>query len=308
MASTFSLVTRARLPMEELFDVSLSIDEHVASMQASGERAIGGVTRGSIALGEAVTWRARHFGIWFTMTSRVTSLERPNRLVDEQVRGPFRSFHHEHVFVRDGDDTVMTDTLTLASPLFGRLAERVVLVPYLRRLIRQRNHHLLVSLDAAPTTEPASPTWAANDASIFRRSAVTALLGTGDALWERVTRDILHWKVKTRSGFRVDDAAKVSPGAELSITTRIAGVTIREPVQVSVVVESPTRVGFAYRTRRGHPVSGEEAFIVHRDGANVWFTVRSLTAPAAEQPWRALYPLLRVAQIVARRRYLRALR
>jgi len=67
-------------------------------------------------------------------------------------------------------------------------------------------------------------------------------------------------------------------------------------------------VGFSYRTRPGHPVSGEEAFIVHRDGGNVFFTVRSLTAPATEQPWRALYPLLRVAQIVARRRYLRTLR
>lgn len=71
-------------------------------METSGEQAIGGVTSGSIALGETVTWRARHFGIWFTMTSRITSLERPNRFVDEQVRGPFRSFHHEHVFARRG--------------------------------------------------------------------------------------------------------------------------------------------------------------------------------------------------------------
>lgn len=53
MASSFSIVTRARLPAEELFDVSLSIDEHVASMAKSGERAVEGVTRGSIALGEA---------------------------------------------------------------------------------------------------------------------------------------------------------------------------------------------------------------------------------------------------------------
>jgi hypothetical protein len=42
----------------------------------------------------------------------------------------------------------MTDTITVTSPLFGRLAERLVLVPYLRRLIRQRNRHLLAVLDA----------------------------------------------------------------------------------------------------------------------------------------------------------------
>ncbi len=39
----------------------------------------------------------------------------------------------------------MTDTLTLASPVFGRLAERVLLVPYLRRLIAQRNRHLVAT-------------------------------------------------------------------------------------------------------------------------------------------------------------------
>ncbi|MBN9199793.1 MAG: DUF1990 family protein, partial [Microbacterium chocolatum] len=70
----------------------------------------------------------------------------------------------------------------------------------------------------------------------------------------------------------------------------------------------PTRVGFAYRTLPGHPVHGEEAFIVHRRGAEVVFTVRSLTAPAPSGGWRWAYPLLRVAQVVARRRYLRALR
>lgn len=36
--------------------------------------------------------------------------------------------------------------------------------------------------------------------------------------------------------------------------------------------------------------------------------VVTLTAPAAELPWRALFPLLLVAQRIARRRYLRALR
>ncbi|WP_375385627.1 DUF1990 family protein [uncultured Microbacterium sp.] len=307
MVSSFSVATRARVPMKKLFDVSLSIDEHVASMAQSGERAIGGVTEGSIGLGETVTWRARHFGIWFTMTSQISSLERPDRFVDEQVRGPFRSFRHEHRFVRDGDGAVMTDTLTIESPIFGRLAERVILVPYLRRLIRERNSRLLVSLDAAPGTDPALPEWPANSASIFRRSEVNVLIGHGDQVWERAAHDILRWAVKTRSGFTVDDVSKVSPGAEPTITARIAGMTAREPVRVESVVETSTRVGFSYRTLPGHPVTGEEAFIVHRDGHDVSLTVRSLTAPSAEQPWRNVYPLLRIAQVIARRRYIRSL-
>lgn len=149
MASSFTVTTRASVPRERLFDLSLDIDAHLASMSASEERAIDGVTAGGIGLGETVTWRARHFGIWFTMTVRIAELDRPRRFVDEQTRGPFRSFRHEHVFDDDGDGgTIMTDTITLSSPVFGVLAERLILVPYLRRLIVERNRHLVDALDA----------------------------------------------------------------------------------------------------------------------------------------------------------------
>lgn len=146
MASTFTIVTYSDHSAAELFRVSLSIDAHVASMADSGERAVAGVTSGAIGFGETVTWRARHFGMWFTMTSRISELDAPRRFVDEQVHGPFRVFRHEHLFAEIGGRTRMTDTLTVGSPVFGRLVERLVLVPYLRRLIAQRNAHLLESL------------------------------------------------------------------------------------------------------------------------------------------------------------------
>lgn len=82
------------------------------------------------------------------MTSRVTALEEPSRFVDEQVRGPFRLFVHEHRFEEIGTATTMTDTITLASPIGGRAVERLLLVPYLRRLIRRRNEHLVSVLVA----------------------------------------------------------------------------------------------------------------------------------------------------------------
>ena len=130
MASSFTVITRAHVARERLFDLSLDIDAHLASMSASDERAVGGVTAGPIGLGETVTWRARHFGVWFTMASRITALQRPGRFVDEQIRGPFRSFRHEHLFEEDGDGgTVMTDTISLASPVLGALAERPGLGP-----------------------------------------------------------------------------------------------------------------------------------------------------------------------------------
>ncbi|WP_439592415.1 SRPBCC family protein [Microbacterium sp.] len=128
MPSTFVVVTDADVSSQALFEISLNIDAHVSSMEQSGERAIAGTTSGTIGLGETVTWRARHFGIWFTMTSKITALEKPTRFVDEQVRGPFKTFAHEHRFESVGNACRMTDTITVGSPIFGWLAERMVLV------------------------------------------------------------------------------------------------------------------------------------------------------------------------------------
>ncbi|UOQ59637.1 SRPBCC family protein [Leucobacter rhizosphaerae] len=139
MASTFTITTEGPIDVDAVFSRSLDIGLHIRSMAHSNERAVGGVTSGQIGLGECVTWRARHFGVWFTMTSRITELERPHRFVDEQVSGPFKMFRHEHRFEPTSAGTRMTDTLTIASPVFGIIAERLVLVPYLRRLITARN-------------------------------------------------------------------------------------------------------------------------------------------------------------------------
>jgi uncharacterized protein (UPF0548 family) len=83
-------------------------------------------------------------------------------------------------------------------------------------------------------------------------------------------------------------------------------VTVREPVRVVAVVDQPARRGFSYGTLSGHPVSGEEAFVVHHspDG-RVWLTLRSLTRPG-DGAWRWAFPLILIAQRHYRGRYLRA--
>ncbi len=73
------------------------------------------------------------------------------------------------------------------------------------------------------------------------------------------------------------------------------------------VVDRPDRCGYAYGTLDGHPVSGEEAFVLHRypDGA-VHLTLRSVTRPGGGL-WRLAFPAVLVAQRVYRARYARAL-
>lgn len=132
---------------EDVFDLSLSVDAHQKSMGA-GERAVAGVTSGQLGLGDWVTWRARHFGLPFRMTSVISSWERPHRFVDEQWDGPFASWRHEHVFETAEGGTRMLDTVVFTSPwgLLGRLADRLFLADYMRDLIERRNAWLREAL------------------------------------------------------------------------------------------------------------------------------------------------------------------
>lgn len=145
MSVSFETVTVVPATLEEVFDRSLDVDFHQDSMAHSSEEAIGGVRSGVMTLGDTVTWRARHFGIWWTMTSEITAFERPHRFIDEQRRGPFRSFWHEHRFEPHDAGTLMTDRVRFEAPLgpLGRVAETAVLGRHLRQLIELRNAALV---------------------------------------------------------------------------------------------------------------------------------------------------------------------
>ncbi len=140
------------------FDASLDVDLHLAAMSDTDESIVGGVAGGGMQLGDVVTWRARHFGIWWTMTSTITEFERPTLFVDEQASGPFEHFRHVHRFDAVGEGTRMTDEVSFEAPLgpLGRIAERAVLRRYVPKLIDRRNDELARYFDArssGPTTQ-----------------------------------------------------------------------------------------------------------------------------------------------------------
>ncbi len=134
---------------EECFRLSLSVDAHTASMGRSKERAVAGVTEGEMSLGDSVTWRAMHFGVPFRMTSAITAYDRPHRFVDQQARGPFREWWHEHTFIVQGGSTLMTDVVRYSAPAgpLGRLIDGLVLRSYMQRLLELRNAWLKSELE-----------------------------------------------------------------------------------------------------------------------------------------------------------------
>ncbi|MGL3200671.1 MULTISPECIES: SRPBCC family protein [Curtobacterium] len=156
MTVRFRLDTHLDCSPERAFALSLDIGAHERSLADTGERAVGGVTSGTIGLGETVTFRARHLGFVWRLTSRITALEAPHRFVDEQARGPFARFRHEHRFERAGTGTRMVDDVVVTAPFgpLGRLAEVVVLGSYLRRLLSTRNAALAAEARRAAVPPP----------------------------------------------------------------------------------------------------------------------------------------------------------
>jgi uncharacterized protein (UPF0548 family) len=164
--------------------------------------------------------------------------------------------------------------------------------------------------DLHGSTAPAEVEWASPPTG-WRRYEKTVQVGSGAEEWVEAAASVLTWGVKTRSGFRVEGAdsasRRVREGDRYWLIARLGPFRVREPVLVVAVVDEPDRCGFAYGTLEGHPVSGEEAFIVHRDSdERVWLTLRSITR-AGSGVWRVAFPAVQVVQRWYRWRYQRAL-
>jgi uncharacterized protein (UPF0548 family) len=173
-------------------------------------------------------------------------------------------------------------------------------------LQRQLNYDAVGATSVTAAASP-SPTG-------YRVYERTVRIGEGSTRWEFASTAVLEWGVKTRSGFSVLADGQVSgepPPVRLDqrywLVAHVGPFRVSEPIQVVSVVDEHNRRGFAYGTLDGHPVSGEESFVVerHADGS-VWLTLRSVSR-ASSGIWRVAYPGVAMAQRWYRRRYLRAL-
>lgn len=160
MTYRFTDETFINAPADVVFDLARDVEVHVASFPRSRERPVAGVTSGLLGPDDQVTWQAIHFGLRWQMTSGITAFDRPRRLVDEQICGPFATFHHEHLIVGLGHGVVMRDRVSFRAPggPLGWIIERAGLGWYLKRLIRQRGRTIKrLAEDTTHRDVPARP-------------------------------------------------------------------------------------------------------------------------------------------------------
>jgi ligand-binding SRPBCC domain-containing protein len=109
-----------------------------------------------MAVGARVDYRLRLRGVPFRWQSEITRWDPPRSFVDEQRRGPYRLWRHEHTFeARDGG-TLVRDHVTYAvpgGPGLELLVNAVLVGPDVRRIFRYRQKVLaeLVAPAAVPT-------------------------------------------------------------------------------------------------------------------------------------------------------------
>ena len=77
----------------------------------------------SMKVGASINYKLKLHGIPFAWTSEITAWDPPNGFTDEQRRGPYRYWIHQHLFEARGNSTLVKD-LVRYSVFGGFLVEK----------------------------------------------------------------------------------------------------------------------------------------------------------------------------------------
>jgi ligand-binding SRPBCC domain-containing protein len=87
--------------------------------------------------GALIDYRLRVHGLPLRWRTRINVWEPPHRFVDEQLRGPYRQWIHEHTFEARGGGTLARDHVHYTVPL-DFLVHRWLVRPDIERIFRFR--------------------------------------------------------------------------------------------------------------------------------------------------------------------------
>ena len=136
---------RVRASAARCFDLTRSVDLHVASATDIAAQAVGGRTGGLADAGDETTWSAQFCGVRFAMTTRIERFAPLHVFGDRLTRGLLRQFAHVYRFtpLPEGGCT-LSDELTVEAPFgpAGRLAERLYLARRMDTLVRRRLEYI----------------------------------------------------------------------------------------------------------------------------------------------------------------------
>ncbi|MEV3962515.1 DUF1990 domain-containing protein [Nocardia sp. NPDC050193] len=144
----------------------------------------------------------------------------------------------------------------------------------------------------------------------YRHLRVRRPLASGEAEFRRLGAAVLRYRIQRGLGILREAGTPVAePGTAVTVRLGIGRFGLRAPCRVVYVLDEPGRIGFAYGTLPGHPMSGEELFAVEydRDTGTVYGVVTAFSRPATRY-MRLAGPLAVPVQRAAAAAYLEVLR
>jgi ligand-binding SRPBCC domain-containing protein len=104
----------------------------------------------NMAAGTLIDYRIRWRGIPLRWRTEIEVWEPRHRFVDRQVRGPYRLWRHEHLFIERSDGTAIIDRVEYA-PFGGEFANRLVVARDVERIFAYRHDVLCQDFGALST-------------------------------------------------------------------------------------------------------------------------------------------------------------
>lgn len=100
---------------------------------------------GGIRQGALIEYRLRLYGVPFGWQTEIAEWDPPRRFVDQQLKGPYRVWHHTHTFTEENGGTRIDDAVRYGLPLWpvGQVALPLVsaqvrrIFAYRERAIRE---------------------------------------------------------------------------------------------------------------------------------------------------------------------------
>jgi uncharacterized protein (UPF0548 family) len=139
----------------------------------------------------------------------------------------------------------------------------------------------------------------------FRHARRHTVVGSGEEAFQAVAAGMRRYMIHRLAGaqVRADDLAPVV-GGRFQSGIGLFGMRLWAPCQFVWISDTPTEYGYGFGTLPGHPVRGEEAFLVQLDRhGRVHFRLRAFSRPATLTT-RIAGPITTLAQRLAYDRYL----
>lgn len=95
-----------------------------------------------VAAGTRIDYRLRYRGFPLRWRTEILAWEPPHRFVDGQIKGPYRRWVHEHVFVEQDGGTLATDCVEYAL-LGGALTNALLIGRDIERIFDYRRQRLM---------------------------------------------------------------------------------------------------------------------------------------------------------------------